>query len=275
MSMTTVVYAPAEGEAERILKDPAFAGSFFSVENRAIPILDLDKSWHGLHYLLTQSSWEGEGPQAFLIHGGELIDLGMASARVFFPAQVKPIDAALAGMTTDEFRSRFNPHLMMTDEVYPEIWDRDPKDDDTLGWLVSSFEELKKFVRQAQSESRCLVIMNEWPAGEKAAASAIPERKGTRLPHIIAVAVCTSVVAAYYAIKGRSTWPFLVEAAVLYMVAALFVGAPEYLLALFVPKQKRSKSTWATGLAATMDSAGIQGAILLLLFIAAKLFGVL
>lgn len=273
--MTTVAYAPTEGEIRPVLSDPALAHRFFSVENKATRLLDLDKSWHGIHFLLTKSAWGGEGPQAFLIHGGESIGLNGTSAHVFFPQQVEEIDAALAGITTDEFRSRFDPHLMMKEEIYPEIWDRDPEDDDTLGWLVSSFEELKKFLRQAQSDSRCLVVMNEWPAGAETAAPAIPERKPKRFGHLFAVILCGSAVTAYYAFKGRSNWPFLVEAAVLYMAAALFIGAPEYLIALFVPKQKRSKSAWAGCVAATMDSAGLQGAILLLLFIAAKLIGIL
>lgn len=275
MSMTTVVYAPSEGEAERILKDRAFVSGFFSTENKTTPHLDLDKSWHGLHYLLTRSVWESEGPLAFLIHGGDLIDLDATSARVFLPQQVERIDAALAGLTTDAFRSRFNPQRMMKEEVYPEIWDRDPKDDDTLGWLVSSLEDLKKFIRRAQSEARCVVVLNEWPAASREVTPSVPERKPRRFGHLIAVILCGSAVGAYYAAKGKPNGPLLAEAAVLYMVAALFIAATKHLIALFVPKQKRAKSPWARSLAEATDAAGLQGAILLLLFITAKLFGVL
>ncbi len=31
---------------------------------------DLDKSWHGLHYLFTQTVWEGEPPLNFIVCGG-------------------------------------------------------------------------------------------------------------------------------------------------------------------------------------------------------------
>ena len=33
--------------------------------------IDLDKSWHGIHFLLTGAAWEGERPLNFLILGGE------------------------------------------------------------------------------------------------------------------------------------------------------------------------------------------------------------
>lgn len=29
--------------------------------------------------------------------------------------------------------------MMVKKEIYPEIWDRDPKDDDTLGYLIEYY----------------------------------------------------------------------------------------------------------------------------------------
>ncbi|MHC5077311.1 MAG: DUF1877 family protein, partial [Planctomycetota bacterium] len=33
--------------------------------------IDLDKAWHGIHYLLTQTDYEGESPLNFLVVGGQ------------------------------------------------------------------------------------------------------------------------------------------------------------------------------------------------------------
>src|SRR5687767_13290253 len=104
MSMVTLVYAPTEDEIRPVVRDAAARQHFFSTENESTPALDLDKSWHGLHYLLTGSAWEGEGPQAFLVSGGELIDLNVRSARIFWPEEVQTIDAALTGLTAGELR---------------------------------------------------------------------------------------------------------------------------------------------------------------------------
>src|SRR6185312_15082100 len=33
--------------------------------------MDLDKAWHGLHFLFTGSDWSGDFPQGFLVSCGE------------------------------------------------------------------------------------------------------------------------------------------------------------------------------------------------------------
>src|SRR5687768_13192892 len=32
--------------------------------------IDLDKAWHGLHFLFTGTAWEGAPPECFLVSGG-------------------------------------------------------------------------------------------------------------------------------------------------------------------------------------------------------------
>src|SRR5439155_16744742 len=160
----------------------------------------------------------------FLIHGGEMIDLDMSSARVFWPQQVEQIDAALSEVTTDELRRRFNSQLMMKEEIYPEIWDRNPKEDDTLGWLVSYFEQLKKFASAARSEARCLVVMNEWPTERKESISPISESQRKRIGRLVGIVLSVSMATCLYLATSRSKWPFIVEAAFLYMIAALLLS---------------------------------------------------
>ena len=70
---------------------------------------DLDKSWHGIHYLMTGSVWGSDSPLDFLISGGTNvgdIDLGSGPARVMRvrspafrtlkPARSLTIDSLLA-----------------------------------------------------------------------------------------------------------------------------------------------------------------------------------
>src|SRR5690349_11334743 len=59
-------------------------------ENR----LDLDKAWHGLHFLLTGTDWGGTPPLNFIVAGGETIgdvDVGYGPARAFTPEQLAEI----------------------------------------------------------------------------------------------------------------------------------------------------------------------------------------
>lgn len=56
--------------------------------------IDLDKTWHALHYLFTGTAWAGDFPACFLVSSGEPVgdvDVGYGPARSFTPAQTKAI----------------------------------------------------------------------------------------------------------------------------------------------------------------------------------------
>jgi len=81
--------------------DPNEVDEFADEEEESIEydpeaeLLDLDKSWHGIHYLLSGSDFEGEPPQAFLLNWG--IELGdpdapYGSTHAYTAAQTAEID---------------------------------------------------------------------------------------------------------------------------------------------------------------------------------------
>jgi hypothetical protein len=122
---------------------------------------DLDKAWHGIHYLLTSSEGEGNPPLDFLVAGGEEvgdIEVGLCPARAFRSDTVRRIHAALTGVDESLLRSRFNPAEMTELGIYPEIWGHDPKDDDSLGYCLENFAILKEFVAQAERENLGIVL---------------------------------------------------------------------------------------------------------------------
>ena len=122
---------------------------------------DLDKAWHGIHYLLTGTAWEGSPPLRFLVAGGSAVgtvDVGYGPARALRSAEVKEVHAALEALTDEALRARFRPDDMMKLKIYPEIWDRDPADDDTLGYLMEHVATLRSFLRAAVDAKRGLVV---------------------------------------------------------------------------------------------------------------------
>ncbi|HZI50489.1 MAG TPA: YfbM family protein [Terriglobia bacterium] len=123
--------------------------------------LSLDKAWHGIHYMLTRSAWEGEEPLNFLVSGGKEVgdlEVGYGPARVFTPDQVQRIHSALRPLDEAFLRGRFNPTEMMKLEIYPEIWDRDPSDDDTFGYCMENFTGLKDFIETAAGRKIGLLV---------------------------------------------------------------------------------------------------------------------
>src|SRR5215204_5430284 len=74
--------------------------------------IDLDKSWHGIHYLLTKTAWAGEPPLSFLVLGGAEvgdIDVGYGTARAFRSDEVGRIHEELQPIEEETLRSRFDP----------------------------------------------------------------------------------------------------------------------------------------------------------------------
>jgi hypothetical protein len=122
---------------------------------------DLDKAWHGLQYMLTQTAWAGEPPLNFLVSGGSevgAIDVGYGPARAFLAADVKAINDALRPIDHQFLKARFNPGEMMRLEIYPGIWDRDPEDDDSFGYCVEYLDVLKTFVADAAERGVGVIV---------------------------------------------------------------------------------------------------------------------
>jgi len=122
---------------------------------------DLDKAWHGIHYLLTQSADDGLDSLHFLVGGGSEVggeDLGYGPARVFTAEQVRRIHAALQPVDDEVLRARYDPEEMTRLKIYPSIWDREPGSDDALAYCQEYFNTLKTFVNQTAERRLGMVV---------------------------------------------------------------------------------------------------------------------
>jgi len=122
---------------------------------------DLDKAWHGIHYLFTGSADTGDFPWCFLVVGGRTVgnvDVGYGPARVFSSAQTKEIFAALSTLDEDQLRRRFNPSEMTAKGIYPEIWSRGSPDAETIDYLLEYYSVLRGFLQQATEEEVGIVV---------------------------------------------------------------------------------------------------------------------
>ena len=123
--------------------------------------IDIDKSWHGIHYLLTGSADAAEMPWTFLVSGGADvgdIEVGYGPARVFTAGEAISILTGLEGVTDEELHARFNSEEMMRLEIYPEIWDRDPSGGEPLDYLIDYIGRLRAFLHQTVDQRLGLVV---------------------------------------------------------------------------------------------------------------------
>lgn len=124
--------------------------------------LDLDKAWHGLHFLFTGTAWEGDEPGCFLVQGGSVLGEDAddeALPRVLSPSQVTAFASFLRGLSRDTLAGRYDPVRMMALEIYPEIWDRAEETAQNRAYLLDASDELREFVVAAEAEGDQLVVM--------------------------------------------------------------------------------------------------------------------
>jgi len=163
MSMICCLIDVDEAQINELLANPDSVHDFVEewFEGEEILGIDLDKAWHGIHFLLTESAWEGKEPLCYLVKGGEEIgdeDVGYCPARALRPNQIADWANALSTISSDDLRKKFDPDAMMKAEIYPSIWDRATEEDDTLGYLLEHYETLRSFVERTKDENKGAII---------------------------------------------------------------------------------------------------------------------
>jgi len=118
-------------------------------------LINIDKAWHGLHYLLTGSVWEGDEPLCSVVLGGDEVgdDLVYGPVRFLAVEKVKEISAVLKEVCVDSLMQRYDAQAMNDAEVYPPNWT-----DDDNEWLMEVFEKILDFYNNAASEEQCVVL---------------------------------------------------------------------------------------------------------------------
>jgi hypothetical protein len=102
-------------------------------QDRGADWFDIDKAWHGVHFLFYKfNPFEGSA-SGFLLTGGkplndrnwkDIYGVDVPNMRLFRTDEVKEIAAALAVITAKEFRKRYDPDAMTKNEIDPRVWER-------------------------------------------------------------------------------------------------------------------------------------------------------
>jgi hypothetical protein len=118
--------------------------------------LDLDKAWHGIHWLLTGSQDSTDDVTSEVIFGGEPVgeDLGYGPARLLEPEGVRAVASALQALPADELRRRVDLKAMSTAELYPDIWDEADVFDSYLG---PAYDRLCAFYVKAAQDGQTVI----------------------------------------------------------------------------------------------------------------------
>jgi hypothetical protein len=151
--------AISEGKARELVANPAGMRELVMTLGDSPDAVSLEKSWHGLHYVLTGTAWEGEPPLNFLAAGGEPVgeNFGYGPVRLLRNDEVRALDAALDGFSEADFDRRFDLRELEANEIYPQIWD-EPLEDlkEEYGNYLA---EMKRLVKRAAGAGECVLVV--------------------------------------------------------------------------------------------------------------------
>lgn len=137
-------------------EDPSTTEADFDIDPEKH--VDVDKAWHGLHFLFTGTADGGRAPACYLTEGGEDLD-DEGSGRALRPKQVKVFAEYLDELTPEILTRRYDPQRMMELDIYPGGWENDPSGDfNPLQWLLDYFADIQDFVKKAAAAGDGLVI---------------------------------------------------------------------------------------------------------------------
>jgi hypothetical protein len=155
MSMMGNLKQISASTLEEIKSDPSILEEILFSEDAGAEGLEIEKAWHGLHYLLTGIAWGGDPPLANAVLGGEEIgeDWGYGAVRYLTPAQVQEVAAALSKISEEDLTERFDPEAMSNAQIYGITGD-----DDDLEYLLEYFRPLVEYYQDASQKGNAMLL---------------------------------------------------------------------------------------------------------------------
>ena len=138
--------------------------------------VDVDKAWHGIHWLLTGSGDDQpptprrrglfrrraagptpSGPESLAVLGGEPVgaDNGYGPARYLRPDEVAAVAAALQPLTPELLADRLDLASMDAEGLYPQIWD---EEDVYEAYLSPIYAALRQFYLDAAARGAAVLL---------------------------------------------------------------------------------------------------------------------
>ncbi len=160
MSMICEVFIVSASDAALVIGEPPGIHELLESLEGSDLVLSLEKSWHGLHFVFTGTSSEGDPPLNFLVSGGAPVgdeDVGYGPARVVDPVDVAALSEALTAFSYEDFVRNFDPACLTDAEIYPQIWDEPIEE---LKQEYDSYlQQLKIHVRRASESGQAILVV--------------------------------------------------------------------------------------------------------------------
>jgi hypothetical protein len=155
VGMIWVAYRRDDAEVQALLEDPERVEELLDEDDDEASV-EVDKAWHGIHWLLTGSGEPTDSPLSDVIFGGRPFgeDLGFGPARVLAAAGVVRVAGLLGSLDDDVVRGRMDSAAMQRAQLYPEIWDEVNLFDE---YVLPALQRLRRFYKAAAESGESVI----------------------------------------------------------------------------------------------------------------------
>jgi Domain of unknown function (DUF1877) len=130
-----------------------------SLENDDPNMIDIDKSWDGINFLLTGNIvGDSDHPLEKVLFSMQYIDenqdLGYGPANFLYPDQVKELNDTISKISVNELSTKYDSKKMTELELYPTgLW----QDNGVVNYLTDNFKTVQEFYALAVKENQAII----------------------------------------------------------------------------------------------------------------------
>ncbi len=119
-------------------------------------ILDLEKAWHGVHFLLCGDPESGPSSLGSAVLGGSAVgpDRGYGPARLLSSGEVRAVAKALALLAPSEIMRRYDPAALRRAKIYPSGWSKE----DRKEWLAVAVLSTQSFYTRVAARGNATLL---------------------------------------------------------------------------------------------------------------------
>ncbi|CAF3303265.1 unnamed protein product [Rotaria sp. Silwood2] len=160
MSMIGNLLRVSFSEFEAYLKDSSLLEARLdgALDQEDPNLVDIDKSWDGINFLLTGSIvGDSDHPLEKVLFSMQYIDesqdLGYGPANYVTPDQVKEINEEISKISDEELSKRYDSKKMRELELYPNGWE----EPDMLNYLIENFKTVRETYALASNNDQAII----------------------------------------------------------------------------------------------------------------------
>ena len=164
MGMVLYLRRASAADIDQVKGHPDQLDDFmFDEADASDDLVDLDKAWHGVHYLLTGSADATDSPLSLLIGNWESFGQnqhGFGGGWIVPPPAMQAFHTALAALDDETLTARYDPAAMNAEQVYLADAFVEESPEEALEYILQGLPNLRRFAaRCASSDTGAIIVL--------------------------------------------------------------------------------------------------------------------